>query len=179
MVIDPDVENLTALDDAVLRWMARRPRQQCLLRRWRGLETRQQFNCAYWSDLRVVGSPGPGDRRSKGSSVPWPTKRFARAFDGRNEVWADGLSFANAFGLEVDRCVTSFPEVSGTRPEYFTVKCCEPLSSAFVPPTGSFCLLELWTLESLNCRPSPIVDSCRDRLRDFPTPSSSRSISPR
>ena len=70
-----------------------------------------------------------------------------------------------------------FPEVSGTRPEYFTVKCCEPLSSAFVPPTGSFCLLELWPLESLNCRPSPIVDRCRDRLRDFPTPSRSRSIS--
>jgi hypothetical protein len=107
MVIDPDVENLTALGDAVLRWMARRPRQQCLLRRWRGLDTRQQFNCAYWSESTRCRESRTGRSKIEGFKSAMADDTVARAFDGRNEVWADGLSFANAFSLEVDRCVTS------------------------------------------------------------------------
>jgi hypothetical protein len=49
------------------------------------------------------------------------------------------------------------------------------IKRSFVPPTGSFCFLELSTLEL-----PPVSNRrqvSRDRRRDFPTPSRSRSIS--
>jgi len=107
MVIDPDVENLTALGDAVLEVDG----QKAAAAMFAKAVARFRHKAAV--QLRVlVGSTRCRESRTGRSKIEGfksaiADETVARAFDGRNEVWADGLSFANAFSLEVDRCVTS------------------------------------------------------------------------